>query len=359
MSGTLFGETGFGGSVPEAMLIVSREGRINLVNSQAAKLFVYDRLELIGQPLEMLIPALISVVFQNPRTRPTGMDHELFGSRHDGTEFPVAICFSPLAPEQGILVVRDITERQEAERAIQDKTLELENAKQADHRFLCSMGHELRSPLNAIIGFTGLLLLKLSGPLNGTQEDQLKLVEQSANQLLLLIDDLLDLARIESRELDLEVVPVPIQSVIGEVIAACKPLAEQKQLQLTSKIPDEELLVRTDRRALTQILLKLTNNALKFTERGVVHIKLKQHDDGAGLITEISVADTGIGIRSKDQNRLFQAFQKFRGNGKVVQQGNGLGLYVSQKLANLLGGQISFESEPNKGSTFILVIKEN
>jgi signal transduction histidine kinase len=127
---------------------------------------------------------------------------------------------------------------------------------------------------------------------------------------------------------------------------------------MTCEVPDKDVIVRTDRRALTQIVLNLANNALKFTERGSVHIRLKQHEESEGIITEISVADTGIGIRQKDQHLLFHPFQQVREKGKPVQQGTGLGLYVSQKLANLLGGRIDFESEPKKGSTFTLTIKE-
>ncbi|MBC7818927.1 MAG: PAS domain S-box protein [Planctomycetaceae bacterium] len=353
-------------SAPEAMVIVNQEGRIILVNSQTEKLFGYDRHELLGQLVELLVPnrhridhpAHPLAKFQNPRTRSMGGGQELFGMRQDGTEFPVEVSFSPLETEEGILVIRDITERMLVERTIQEKNIELEKANQAKDRFLTSMSHELRTPLNAIIGFTGTLLMKLPGALNDEQEDQLQTVERSATHLLSLINDLLDLAKIESGNVELNLVSVPCQSVIDEIIGALKPLAQQKQLELASQIPDQEVLVRTDRRVLTQILLNLANNALKFTERGVVHIQLKQYADDEGVITEISVTDSGIGIRSEDQSRLFQAFQQVRGKGQALQQGTGLGLHVSQKLANLLGGQISFESEPGKGSTFTLAIKE-
>ena len=220
------------------------------------------------------------------------------------------------------------------------------------------MSHELRTPLNAVIGFTGALLMKLPGPLNDEQEDQLLTVERSATHLLSLINDLLDLAKIESGQVELQVVPVPVQDVIDEVIEALKPVSEQKQLELTSEAPDREVPVRTDRRALTQIILNLTNNSHKFTERCTVQIKENKHKDQYGTRTEISIADTGIGIRPEDQRLLFQAFQRVRGKSKVVQQGTGLGLYISQKLASLLGGRIDFDSEPGKGTTFTLTIRE-
>ena len=352
-------------SAPEAMVILGQTGLILGVNSQTELLFGYARDELVGQPVGWLVPnrqpashpAEGLAYFQKPRTRPVGEGPTLFGVRKDGSEFPVEVNLSPLETEEGILVIRDISARKQIEQAIHEKNLELEKASQAKDRFLARMSHELRTPLNAIIGFTGTLLMLLPGPLTDEQEDQLKTVERSATHLLSLINDLLDLAKIESGKVELHLVPVPCQSVVEEVIDALRPMAEQRQLTLSARIPEGDVLVRTDRRALTQILLNLTTNGLKFTERGGVRISLTQRTAEAGTITEISVADTGVGIRPEDQSRLFQAFEQVRENGKV-QQGTGLGLQVSQKLARLLGGYVSLQSEPAKGSTFTLTIKD-
>ena len=356
-------------SAPEAMVIVNQEGRIILVNSQTERLFGYDRQELLGQFVELLVPTRHQQhhpmnrksYFKNPRVRAMNAGQELFARRKDGSEFPAEISLSPLETEDGILVsssIRDVTERKHVELAIKLKNDELEKANQAKDRFLASMSHELRTPLNAIIGFTGTLLMELPGPLNVQQIDQLQTVERSANYLLSLINDLLDLAKIESGTVELNLVPVSCRSVIEEVIAATTNLAEQKKLRLYSEIPVEELTLFTDHRALTQILLNLTTNGLKFTERGSVCIRLKRQENVEGIITEISVADTGVGIRAEDQGSLFQAFYQVRGSGQAQQPGTGLGLHVSQKLANLLGGQIFFQSESGKGSTVTLVIKE-
>jgi PAS domain S-box-containing protein len=355
-------------SAPDAMVIVNQQGLIYLVNSQTEKLFHYDRLELLGQPVEMLVPKRFQTnhpahrlaYFQKPRTRPMGEGKELFGMRKDGTEFPVEISLSPLETEDGILVsssIRDITERKLVGQAMYEKNLQLEKAIQTKDRFLASISHELRTPLNAIIGFVGTLLMKLPGPLNPMQEDQLQIVERNANQLLSIINDLLDLAKIESGNLELNLVPVECQSVIGEVVEVLKPMAQKKQIELTSCLPQGEVLVHTDRRALMQILLNLTTNALKFTNHGSVQLKLSQSYHGHGVSTEIAVIDTGIGIDQEDQSRLFQAFQQVGATGKVFQQGTGLGLHVSRTLATLLGGTIRCVSEHNKGSTFTLEIK--
>jgi len=219
------------------------------------------------------------------------------------------------------------------------------------------MSHELRTPLNAIIGFTGTLLMKLPGPLSEEQSKQLRTIQSSANHLLSLINDLLDLAKIESGKVALTIEPVIFQNVVEEVRATLRPLAEKKGLELNVTVPQQELVVKTDRRALSQILLNLANNAIKFTEQGEVRIVLNRHQHEGKSWTQLSVHDTGIGIRPEDQPKLFQSFSQVERNSRH-QRGTGLGLQLSQKLAELLGGQISFKSEYGKGSTFTLSLPE-
>ncbi|SHG40765.1 hybrid sensor histidine kinase/response regulator [Massilia sp. CF038] len=243
-------------------------------------------------------------------------------------------------------------------REIALKNLELAEASRMKSAFIANMSHELRTPLNAIIGFTGALLMKLPGPLTPDQDKQLNTIRTSARHLLSLINDILDVAKIESGKVTLTLERVQCQDLVGQTIDSLRPLAAQKGLELSVALPSEPVVVDSDKRALTQIIINLVNNAIKFTDTGAVKVTLSQRLEEGQLVTEFAVADTGAGIKAEDQPKLFQAFSQLDSTSTRHAEGAGLGLYLCQNLANLLGGKLFFHSEFGQGSTFILALRE-
>jgi protein-histidine pros-kinase len=337
---------------PDAILGVDASGSVELVNAQCERLFGYERDELMGQPVERLIPDGLRPVDAGQ----IGAGMELTTLHKNGTEIPVEISLSALETPAGRLTmaaVRDISDRKRIERQLREQNVELERASQAKDNFLASMSHELRTPLNAIIGFTGTMLMKLPGPLNTEQEHQLRLVQTSGKHLLSIINDLLDLAKIESGRVQIALEPVDCLRVIEEVVQSLQPLAESKGLTLRIETFDGSVSATADRRALGQILINLVNNAIKFTDTGEVCVCLIPAVEGAGL-SRISVRDTGPGIPEADLARVFRAFERSAASAKGTDEGTGLGLHISQKLAELLNATVTVSSVVGEGSTFTI-----
>ncbi len=217
--------------------------------------------------------------------------------------------------------------------------------------FLASMSHELRTPLTSIIGFTRMILKGRVGEINDEQEKQLKIILNSANQLHELIDDVIDVNKIEANMLDIKKDNYNLVEEIKIMKETFTIGAEKKGLELLINIP-RSLTIYNDKKRINQILANLIGNAIKFTEEGEIALKIQKSNRNV----EISVKDTGSGIKKEDMVKLFKPFSRIIRPG-IYQEGTGLGLYISKKLATLLGGEIVVESELGKGSTFKLILK--
>ena len=275
----------------------------------------------------------------------------------------------------------DITARQRAEMALRvlNQTLELEvnertkelraalvRAEAADRiksAFLATMSHELRTPLNSIIGFTGVILQGLAGPLNAEQAKQLGMVRHSARHLLELINDVLDISKIEAGQLEVRAEPFDLRASLERVTALVQPLADKKRLTLSTVLPPEPGIMESDRRRVEQILINLLNNAIKFTDRGSVTLTVAPVTDYRPTpdappcpAVRLQVMDTGLGLRPEDVATLFQPFRQIDMGLARQHEGTGLGLVICRRLAALLGGEISVVSEYASGSTFTLTL---
>jgi len=243
----------------------------------------------------------------------------------------------------------------EMERKVIERTADLaeamEKAQQADRiksAFLATMSHELRTPLNSIIGFTGILLQGLAGDLNPEQHKQLSLVKKSAQHLLSLINDVLDISKIESGQLDLFNEEFELKTAIDKTIKLVSPASEKKGIELLVNLNPDIDLVYADQRRIEQIILNLLSNAIKFTETGFV--KLKSFTDQDFCVIEVQ--DSGIGMDSHDIDKLFLPFSQIDTGLTRKYEGTGLGLSICKKLTEMMNGNIFVKSEPGKGSTF-------
>jgi PAS domain S-box-containing protein len=269
----------------------------------------------------------------------------------------------------------DITQRKEAERALRElnetlerkvaeRTAELQaalvHAESADRlksAFLATMSHELRTPMNSIIGFTSTVLQGFAGPVNDEQKKQLGMVRASGRHLLELINDVLDLSKIEAGQFQVRAEPFDLRAALERTAATVQPLAEKKNLAVRVRIAPGIGEMASDQRRAGQIVLNLLNNAIKFTERGHVSLEAELVPDFRGKpAVRLVVGDTGIGIKPEDLPTLFQPFRQVDTSLARMHEGTGLGLAICRRLATLLGGEISVASEWQRGSEFTAIL---
>lgn len=245
---------------------------------------------------------------------------------------------------------------------VQQRTRELEaamhRAQTADRlksTFLATMSHELRTPLNSIIGFTGVLVQEMAGPLTAEQKKQLGMVQASAQHLLALINDVLDISKIEAGQVELALAPFAVRSALEAALRTVAPAAQKKGLALKVSVAPEVGVIVSDRRRFEQILLNLLSNAVKFTEQGEVEVQALVID----TYLTIRVRDTGIGIKPENLSRLFQPFQQLDVGLARRHDGTGLGLSIAANLARLLGGDLTVESTWGRGATFTVRLPQS
>jgi protein-histidine pros-kinase len=359
-------------AAPDGMIVVDRDGRIMLVNEQTERLFGYSRDELLGQPVEMLVPHRFAAVHPehrrlyatDPHLRPMGAGFDLYGRRRDGSEFPVEISLSPLQTEQGLLItsaIRDITDRRRLEedvrrqnQALEEQNRRIQAASRMKSEFLANMSHELRTPLNSIIGFSELMHDGRVGPLSENHREYLGDILTSARHLLQLINDVLDLSKVEAGKMQFTTEDVDVRQVVADVTDSVRTLAVDRQVAMEAEIASDLSTVRTDRSRLMQILYNYMSNALKFTRQGG-HVVVRVRRADAGWF-QIEVEDNGIGIAASDIDRLFVEFQQLDAGAAKIYQGTGLGLALTRRLVEAQGGSVGVTSELGKGSCFHAVL---
>jgi PAS domain S-box-containing protein len=368
-------------AAPDGIIEAEPDGTIVLLNAAAERMFGYQREELLGQLIEVLVPESLrqrhhehrNSYAAHPVTRPMGIGLELFARRKDGTHFPVEISLSPIRSPQGsrvIAIVRDITDRKRAEERIiaihrefaaelaakneqlEIRNREIERANRLKSEFLASMSHELRTPLHTVIGFADLLSEELKGPLNADQKRFVDHIQRDSRHLLELINDILDLSKIESGRLELNVVLFQAAEAIAEAMAGLRPLAANKRIRINEAV-NPAVMVTADRLRLKEILYNLVSNAIKFTpEKGEITVECSERPEGVFF----AITDTGIGIDPAEQQAIFDKFYQLGSTTRGVREGTGLGLAITKSLVEMHGGRIWLESKPGGGSRFQFLV---
>ena len=347
-------------AAPDAMLGVDAAGLIQLVNTQAEKLFGWTRSELLGRPIETLVPERARTThrahragyFAEPVVRAMGAGIDLSARRKDGSEFPAEISLSSIETEDGLLVtaaVRDVSERKAFETMVARARDAAEKAAGSRQEFLATMSHEIRTPMNAIIGMTSLLL---DTPMDRQQRDFVETVRTSGEHLLTIINDILDYAKIDAGKLVLEEVAFEVRDWLGETLDLVTLQAHEKGLELACAVsPNVPPVVIGDPARTRQVLVNLLANAVKFTQQGEVVVRVEaERADAVGTWLRFVVSDTGIGVAPERIESLFEPFTQGDSTTTRIYGGTGLGLAISRRLVESMGGTMEMQSTPGVGT---------
>ena len=357
-------------AAPNAIIVTNSDGQIELVNRQAEQLFGYTRPELLGKQVEMLIPTrfrhhhptLRSHFMETPSTRAMGAGRDLYAITKDGREIPIEIGLNPIHTDDGMLVLSsiiDIRERKAAEQRFHEQTEQIVAASRYKSEFLANMSHELRTPLNSILILSEQLKNNVLNNLTPKQVTHADIIYRSGTDLLALINDILDLSKIEAGRMSIVMEKILISEFAESIERSFRPMAESKHLSFSVDV-DTQLpaTIWSDHQRIFQIIRNLFSNALKFTTEGSIRIRLSVVDTNEHQLA-IAVTDTGIGIPADKHDMIFDAFCQVDGSTSRRFGGTGLGLSISRSLAQLLGGEIQLHSQVDEGSTFTLILPFN
>ena len=340
-------------SAPCGLMLVNEDQTIKLANRALCDVFGYTAEELVGQSISILVPedirslhsGFVSSYAAHPEARKMSARNDLRGLAKDGSEVILDIALQPLSYEDrhAVLVsIFDITDQY----TLMSK---LEAANRYKSEFLASMSHELRTPLNSIIGFTERVMRGSEDRLTERDQDALLTVKRNANHLLSLINDILDLSKVESGRMDVDWGQYDIGKLVDVQLQGLAPSAKAKDLEFHVTMPEDKLIAWTDKDKLAQIINNLVSNAVKYTQEGWVSVVISVAADQSHYV--VQVEDTGIGIPEDELHLLFKDFVRMKAARMHNIQGTGLGLVICARLVHLLGGKISADSRHGEGST--------
>lgn len=357
-------------AAPKAIIVTNASGQIELVKKQAEPLFHYTREELLGQQVDMLIPErfrrnhpkLRQEFMSEPSTRAMGAGRDLYAHTKDGQEIPIEIGLNPIHTEEEMLILSsiiDISEPKAAEERFRLQTEQIAAASRYKSEFLANMWHELRTPFNRILILSEQLKKNSLVNLTQKQATYADIIHRSGSDLLALINDILDLSKIEAGRMSVLLETITMNEFVASVERSFRPMAEAKGLGFSVVLEsDAPPVIFSDHQRIFQIIRNLFSNALKFTNDGMIHIVFSHATSFKGEegMLAVAVSDTGIGIPADKHDMIFDAFRQVDGSTSRRFGGAGLGLSNSRSLAVLLGGEMRLQSAPSQGSIFTLIL---
>lgn len=345
-------------SAHDSAVIADLRGQLLYANLATERIF--------GHPLAVLDDSDIGIFFPGTGQTQWLLDHaqgkgwsgQVMCQRQNGQSFPALVSISPVCNEDDIpnaisIIFRDITQLEQFKAELASKNLELERANRLKSEFLANMSHELRTPMTSILGFSSLLEQQVYGELNERQQLYVSQIHQSGEHLLTLINEVLDLSKIEAGQMNLHLAPIAVDAICQDALTMVGTQATAKQLMIHRSVQAGLPPLVADEVRVRQMLLNLLSNAIKFSqERGEVGLEARQ--DGDRLL--LTVWDQGVGIPLDKQNLLFQPFQQLDSSLARQYEGTGLGLALTQRLARLHGGNVTLESDANQGARFTIAL---